>query len=754
MEGTGVSNATTSVDVEVAAEIETCVSFPCVLAVDDTKAYGDLMDVCDAAGGVFYEFALEVTCASTSYQFDNWPVCWKSPDVNSACTADSAEGALESGMDVEGCTEVASLTGTTDFSDSTGSAPMDPPSTAPSCMITTNAVEAARDSLSTEILTDANDCSARLCEVDVETVEGFDDLKDACELAAGAFHLQSVNVTCSTVTYRLSNVPECFVSESENSECTTDLLEDYFEDFWDNENCTESASHTSTTDFSGSGPTGSAPADPPASSPGSCQIESNEVDTARTDLDAQVVPDASACSSDPCVINVESYQEFSAMLDACKAAGGSFHVFSVVLKCSSRTVQFNDYPECLVSEKMNSNCTINFSEAYMEMLWDNDNCTETANHTSTTDFSGSAPVGSEPTAPPVSPPSSCVIPSDVVDTARYNLDNELLGDLDCQTSPCMYEVKSLQEYSEMKEACKGEDGALHVFTVVLECPTYTLQFNDYPDCFVSQTRNSECTRDYLEAYMDFLWDQDNGNCTTTSSETEVIDFSGASDVPTPPPAFPTDPPAFPTDPPATPTDAPVSAIPPEAGECSLSADGVYSANNDLIDEVASFLDDCLSPPCIIEVDTTQAYSDLMDACEEAKGAFHLFTVDVSCTEYTFQYIKFPGCWVSEEINPVCDPDILGDVLELELFDSEGCTETATHTNTTDFGTQDDNPDDSEAPSRAPAGTQTTPALQTAAPSSTRDAPSATSSALSMMAPKSRCSIVLAVTLFLACSPWI
>jgi hypothetical protein len=346
-----------------------------------------------------------------------------------------------------------------------------------------------------------------------------------------------------------------------------------------------------------------------------------------------------------------------------------------------------------------------------------------------------------------------VIPSDVVDTARYNLDTELLGDSECQTNPCVYEVESLQEYSEMKEACKEADGAFHVFSVALECPNITLQFNDYPDCFVSQTLNSECTRDYLEAYMDFLWDQDNGNCTTTSSEKEVIDFSGASDVPTPPPAFPTDPPVFPTDAPATQTDAPVNAIPPEAGECSLSADGVYSANNDLIDEVASFLDDCLSPPCIIEVDTTQAYSDLMDACEEAKGAFHLYTVDVSCTEYTFQYIKFPGCWVSEEINPVCDPDILGDVLELELFDSEGCTETATHTNTTDFGTQDDNPDDSEAPSRAPAGTQTTPAPQTAAPTSTRDVPNATSSALSMMAPKSRLSIVLAVTLFLACPPW-
>jgi hypothetical protein len=148
-----------------------------------------------------------------------------------------------------------------------------------------------------------------------------------------------------------SNVPECFVSESENSGCTTDLLEDYFEYLWDNENCTESATHTSTTDFSDTWPSGSAPADPPASSPGSCEIESSQVDTARNNLGCELVPDANACSSNPCVIDVESYREFSAMLDACKSAGGSFHVFSVVLSCTSRTVQFNDSPECLVSEK-------------------------------------------------------------------------------------------------------------------------------------------------------------------------------------------------------------------------------------------------------------------------------------------------------------------------------------------------------------------------------------------------------------------
>jgi hypothetical protein len=303
-----------------------------------------------------------------------------------------------------------------------------------------------------------------------------------------------------------------------------------------------------------------------------------------------------------------------------------------------------------------------------------------------------SPVGlnstdSVPTQPPFDSPSSCVIPSDVLNTARYNLDTELLGDSECQTNPCVIDVESLQEYSEMKEACKEADGSFHVFSVALACSNITLQFNDYPDCFVSQTQNPQCTRDYLEAYMDFLWDQDNGNCTTTSSETEVIDFSGATDVPTAPPAFPTSPPAFPTDSPAAPTDSPTNPIsekPDSEEECLLMSErGVSDAVDDLDSELISYIEDCLSPQCIIDVNSTQAFIDLKDACKQAKGAFREYAFKISCSQITFEFNNFPVCGISKFNNSACNSGFFADSLEAEL-DVDNCTETATHIRTTDF----------------------------------------------------------------------
>jgi hypothetical protein len=154
----------------------------------------------------------------------------------------------------------------------------------------------------------------------------------------------------------------------------------------------------------------------------------------------------------------------------------------------------------------------------------------------------------------------------------------------------------------------------------------------------------------------------------------------------------------------------------------------------------------------------------MDACKEVKGAFHLYAVEVSCTQYNFKYSNFPACWVSDEINPVCNPDLLADVLEFEVFNSEvlnreGCTGTATHTETTDFGSQQDKPDTTEAPTESPAVTQPTQATQTALSPSTADVPRiagilSASRSLSVTTAQSSRSIVLSLILSLACSPWI
>jgi hypothetical protein len=56
MLGADVPTATT-----IANEIDTCQSFPCVIAVDETLAYIELRDACDSAQGVFHEFYRKVT---------------------------------------------------------------------------------------------------------------------------------------------------------------------------------------------------------------------------------------------------------------------------------------------------------------------------------------------------------------------------------------------------------------------------------------------------------------------------------------------------------------------------------------------------------------------------------------------------------------------------------------------------------------------------------------------------------------------
>jgi hypothetical protein len=713
MPGNAVASAAIKVDAQVQDEILACVTTPCIIAVDKTQAFSELRDACKAAGGAFHVLLHQATCTGISFQFNNYPLCWESQTVNDACTIEAAEDYRESRIDVTpGCTDVASHTGTTDFSVSTPSpvnatprpvkatpSPVkatprpvkptpQPVQTTPgpvmrmqvSCQMQDVAVFNATNHVDAQVLDEIQACKISPCVIAVDQIQAFSELRDACRAAGGAFHVFTHEATCPTIAFQYNNYPLCWESQTVNSACTIEAAEDFRESRIDVENCADVASHTGTTDFSvstpspvkatpspvkatprpvkttlspvsgsvpvvpppsspagsspGSGPTGLTPSAPPVSTPLdppasalSCMITTSAVQAARDSLNPEIVTVANDCSTSLCEVDVETVQAFDDLMDACELARGAFHLQSVNVTCSTVTYKLIYVPECFVSESENSGCTTDLLEDYFEYYWDNENCAESAIHTSTTDFSSSGPAGSAPSDPP-------------------------------------------------------------------------------------------------------------------------------SDVPTAPPAFPTDPPAFPTDPPPAPSPSGGIPLTEASVECSLSADGVDTASNDLIDEVSSLLDACQSSPCIVEVNNTQAYSDLMDACEEDKGAFHLYTVEVSCTEYTFQYIKYPGCWVSEEINPVCDPDLLADVLELEVFDSEGCTETATHTETTDFGAQGDNPDNSEVPSGAPAATQTNTAPKTGAPSSTRDVPSAISSALSMMAPQSCSSIVLALALFLVCPPWI
>jgi hypothetical protein len=220
------------------------------------------------------------------------------------------------------------------------------------CPMESTGLSTARANLEEDLVAARNACTTPPCFIDVADTEGYNDLLEACEAARGAFHVGSVDITCSA-TYEVVNMPECFESASQDATCTTDVFEDYIAIVWDFDECTEVATHTNTTDFSGS-------------STSSCLVDSSIVDTAGRILATEVLADANACTNSPCVFNVETYPEYSAMVDACESATGVFHVFSVVVTCVSRTLQFNDYPDCFISESLDPDCTESFSETYME----------------------------------------------------------------------------------------------------------------------------------------------------------------------------------------------------------------------------------------------------------------------------------------------------------------------------------------------------------------------------------------------------
>jgi hypothetical protein len=240
MKDAGVPSVYADVGQELVDTQKECEDFPCVIAVNDVPSYKKLVDACKAAGGVFHVFTVEVKCSVLTIQYDNLPACWKSPDVNSACTADAAEGVINSLLDIPACVEVVSHINTTDFSASIDH----------SCRIESSAVVTARDDLDAELAPDVKACTSNPCVLNAESYQEFNALLDACELAGGSFHVFSVVLTCSNVTYELSDYPECLVSEEKNSNCTDDFSETYIEALWDDDGCTENATHISKTDFS------------------------------------------------------------------------------------------------------------------------------------------------------------------------------------------------------------------------------------------------------------------------------------------------------------------------------------------------------------------------------------------------------------------------------------------------------------------------------------------------------------------------
>jgi hypothetical protein len=459
-----------------------------------------------------------------------------------------------------------------------------------------------------------------------------------------------------------------------------------------------------------------------------CFVLSTEADTATDNVFSSVADAMEQCSIYPCVIDVDSTEAYGDLMAVCEEARAALHVFSLDISCEEGSYEINGLPLCMISEDLSSVCSVEPDELALKSVLDIDGCTHVASHKRSTDFDGSGPSESIHTGPSVHPvtatadPSarsfglSCFVGSSAVGRARVNLDNKVLaGTQACTSNACMYNVETYSEYHAMKNACESARGAFHLFSMVLVCASHTFQFNDYPECLISESQDPECTTEFSELYMEALRHKD--GCTESATHTAVIDFYGinGADTPPVPPTFPTHSPVLPivrpAALPAAPSNSPSRSFVAGTALCEISADGVVSAVRGLGEEVGAFLADCLSSPCIVDVNRTHGYSNLKEACRDVKGAFHENTIEVSCSAMFAQLSKYPVCWVSEHSNPACDPDLFANSLEF-LLDVDNCTDIVTHTRTIDFFFGDsDDPDSSEAPNRAPAGTEPTPPPQ-------------------------------------------
>jgi hypothetical protein len=112
MPGTAGFHAGENVD----PTIHDCADNRCVIYVDRMRAYQGFTQACQDVRGVLHLFSMEIGCAKASVHFNNWPVCWISPNDNPACTVDSATATIDPGLGFQDCLQEIVHTGTTDFS--------------------------------------------------------------------------------------------------------------------------------------------------------------------------------------------------------------------------------------------------------------------------------------------------------------------------------------------------------------------------------------------------------------------------------------------------------------------------------------------------------------------------------------------------------------------------------------------------------------------------------------------------------------
>jgi hypothetical protein len=93
--------------------------------------------------------------------------------------------------------------------------------------------------------------------------------------------------------------------------------------------------------------------------------------------------------------------------------------------------------------------------------------------------------------------------------------------------------------------------------------------------------------------------------------------------------------------------------------------------------------DCQSFTCTANLQNFPSYKSYKSACAAAKGSFHLFSIDVSCSFTHLDFSNYPICLVSQRADPSCDPSLGEDKLGKD-WDIDECTSTISHTGTTDY----------------------------------------------------------------------
>jgi hypothetical protein len=133
---------------------------------------------------------------------------------------------------------------------SSGSTLSNPAVGSDGCTLISDGLSTAFDNLDIEFDSAIDDCGTSSCTIDLSAAQSYSDSYFACREAQGAFHVYAMEILCDTLTYEINNIPACWVSERANSACAPVIHTDALESQFDVTNCTDTATHTGTEDFS------------------------------------------------------------------------------------------------------------------------------------------------------------------------------------------------------------------------------------------------------------------------------------------------------------------------------------------------------------------------------------------------------------------------------------------------------------------------------------------------------------------------